>query len=201
MSKKMKREDLLSLEQYSEKRSAMRERVMRHKALRTIFLGEHLALYFEDIQTVQYQVQEMLRIEKIFDSVGIADELETYNPLIPDGMNLKATMMLQYTDEVERRAALITLKGIEEKVFFRVDGGEEIKCFPDEDLERSNDDKTSAVHFLRFEFNRAQINRLKNGGILSLSVNHQDCAFCIDALPDEQQKALLLDFDQGILPL
>ena len=118
MSKKLKKEDLLSLEQYSEKRNVMRENVMSHKALRTIFLGEHLALYFEDIQTVHYQVQEMLRIEKIFDSFGITEELETYNPLIPDGMNLKATMMLQYTDEEERKLALIALKGIEEKVFF-----------------------------------------------------------------------------------
>jgi hypothetical protein len=194
MSKKLKKENLLSLEQYSEKRNVMRENVMSHKALRTIFLGEHLALYFEDIQTVHYQVQEMLRIEKIFDSFGITEELETYNPLIPDGMNLKATMMLQYTDEEERKLALIALKGIEEKVFFRVDGDEKIKCIPDEDLERSNDDKTSAVHFLRFEFNQPQINALKNGGILSLGVNHQDYDFYIDVLPDSKQQALLLDF-------
>ena len=109
MSKKLRKEDLFTLEEYSEKRKVLRENFIEHKALRTIFLGEHLGLYFEDSQTVQYQIQEMLRIEKVFDSVGIADELDTYNPLIPDGMNLKATMMLQYTDEVERRAALITL--------------------------------------------------------------------------------------------
>ena len=195
MSKKLKKEDLLTLEEYSEKRKVLRENFIEHKASRTIFLGEHLGLYFEDSQTVQYQIQEMLRIEKVFDSVGIADELDTYNPLIPDGMNLKATMMLQYTDEVERRAALIALKGIEEKVFFRVDGGEQIKCFPDEDLERSNDNKTSAVHFLRFEFNQLQIDRLRTGGRLSVGVCHEDYEFSIDSLSDMQQKSLLLDFD------
>ena len=195
MSKKLKKEDLFSLEEYSEKRRVLRENFIEHKALRTIFLGEHLGLYFEDSQTVQYQVQEMLRIEKVFDSAGITDELDTYNPLIPDGKNLKATMMLQYTDEVERRAALIALKGIEEKVFFRVDGGEQIKCFPDEDLERSNDNKTSAVHFLRFEFNQLQIDRLRSGGRLSVGVCHEDYEFSIDSLSDMQQKSLLLDFD------
>ena len=195
MSKKLRKEDLFTLEEYSEQRKVLRENFIEHKALRTIFLGEHLGLYFEDSQTVQYQIQEMLRIEKVFDSVGIADELDTYNPLIPDGMNLKATMMLQYTDEVERRAALITLKGIEEKVFFRVDGGEQIKCFADEDLERSNDNKTSAVHFLRFEFNPGQIDRLRGGGRLSLGVCHEDYEFSIDNLPDMKQKSLLLDFD------
>ena len=195
MSNKLKKDDLFTLEEYSEKRKVLRENFIEHKASRTIFLGEHLGLYFEDSQTVQYQIQEMLRIEKVFDSVGIADELDTYNPLIPDGMNLKATMMLQYTDEVERRAALIALKGIEEKVFFRVDGGEQIKCFPDEDLERSNDNKTSAVHFLRFEFNQLQIDRLRSGGRLSVGVCHEDYEFSIDNLPDLQQKSLLLDFD------
>ena len=192
MSKKLRKEDLFTLEEYSEKRKVLRENFIEHKALRTIFLGEHLGLYFEDSQTVQYQIQEMLRIEKVFDSVGIADELDTYNPLIPDGMNLKATMMLQYTDEVERRAALITLKGIEEKVFFRVDGGEQIKCFADEDLERSNDNKTSAVHFLRFEFNPGQIDRLRGGGRLSLGVCHEDYEFSIDNLPDMKQNIGLI---------
>lgn len=195
MSKKLKKEDLFTLEAYSEKRKVLREKFIEHKALRTVFLGGHLGLYFEDSQTVQYQIQEMLRIEKVFDSQGIADELDTYNPLIPDGMNLKATMMLQYTDEVERRTALIALKGIEEKVFFRVDGGEQIKCFADEDLERSNDNKTSAVHFLRFEFSPSQIDRLRDGGRLSLGVCHEDYEFSIDSLPDMQQKSLLLDFD------
>ena len=195
MSKKLKKDDLFTLEEYSEKRKVLRESFIEHKALRTIFLGEHLGLYFEDSQTVQYQIQEMLRIEKVFDSAGIADELDTYNPLIPDGMNLKATMMLQYTDEVERRAALITLKGIEEKVFFRVDGGEQIRCFADDDLERSNDNKTSAVHFLRFEFNLGQIDRLRGGGRLSLGVCHEDYEFSIDNLPDMKKKSLLLDFD------
>ncbi len=195
MSKKLKKDDLFTLEEYSEKRKVLRESFIEHKALRTIFLGEHLGLYFEDSQTVQYQIQEMLRIEKVFDSAGIADELNTYNPLIPDGMNLKATMMLQYTDEVERRAALIALKGIEEKIFFRVDGGEQIRCFADEDLERSNDNKTSAVHFLRFEFNQLQIDRLRGGGRLSLGVCHEDYEFSIDNLPDMKKKSLLLDFD------
>ena len=194
MSNKLKKDDLFTLEEYSEKRKVLRENFIEHKASRTIFLGEHLGLYFEDSQTVQYQIQEMLRIEKVFDSAGIADELDTYNPLIPDGMNLKATMMLQYTDEVERRAALITLKGIEEKVFFRVDGGEQIRCFADDDLERSNDNKTSAVHFLRFEFNLGQIDRLRSGGRLSLGVCHEDYEFSIDSLPDLKQKSLLLDF-------
>src|SRR5258708_39233032 len=145
------RDSLLTLEAYAKQRNDFRARVLAHKQPRSIHLGEHLTLLFEDELTIRYQIQEMLRIEKIFEEAGIQDEIDAYGPLIPDGQNLKATMMIEYEDVDERRAALGRLKGVEDRTWMRVGEGERVVAIADEDLERENADKTSSVHFLRFE--------------------------------------------------
>lgn len=173
---KLSRTDLWSLEDYSEKRSQFRDEVLAHKKNRKVHLGEHATLYFEDALTMKYQVQEMLRIEKIFTGPEIEEEIETYNPLIPDGSNWKATFMIEYSDAEERRVALTTMPGIEHKVWIKA--GENEKCYAhaNEDLERSNDEKASAVHFMRFELDAATIAAVKNGEPVSMGIDH-------DALP------------------
>lgn len=167
---KLMRSDLLSLERYATERTAFRARVIAHKRARAVALGRHVNLLFEDRLTVQYQVQEMLRIERIFEGAGIQHELDAYNPLIPDGSNLKATMLLEFTDAVERARRLSGLVGVENHVFAEVDGHARIFAHADEDLDRSNVDKTSAVHFLRFEFPAQAILALKCGAGLSLGI-------------------------------
>ncbi|MGB0636896.1 MAG: DUF3501 family protein [Gammaproteobacteria bacterium] len=174
MANMLTRTDLLSLENYQEKREAMRRDLMAHKSIRHISLGDHVGLYFEDRLTVQYQIQEMLRIERIFDRVGIEDELKAYNPLIPTGRNLKATMMIEYPNEVERRQALVQLKGIEDCVYIGVGDGERAQLFVDEDMDRTNDDKTAAVHFLRFEFSDSQLSSIKTGAGLVVGIKHSE---------------------------
>jgi hypothetical protein len=174
MANMLTRTDLLSLENYQEKRVAMRRDLMAHKSIRHISLGDHVGLYFEDRLTVQYQIQEMLRIERIFDRVGIEDELKAYNPLIPTGRNLKATMMIEYPNEVERRQALVQLKGIEDCVYIGVGDGERAQLFVDEDMDRTNDDKTAAVHFLRFEFSDSQLSSIKTGAGLVVGIKHSE---------------------------
>src|SRR5688572_31421992 len=141
----------MSLETYARERAAFRAKVLEHKKKRTVHLGEHLTLHFEDELTIRYQVQEMLRIERIFEDEGIQGELDAYNPLVPDGANWKATMLIEYPDAEERRGMLARLKGIERRTWVQVAGCERVYAIADEDLERENDDKTSAVHFLRFE--------------------------------------------------
>ncbi|HEX2797886.1 MAG TPA: DUF3501 family protein, partial [Immundisolibacter sp.] len=168
---KLTRADLLSLEQYAEQRPAMRARVLEHKKNRHIQLGRHATLAFEDRLTVQYQIQEMLRIERVFEARGIQDELDAYNPLIPDGQNLKATFMIEYDDEAERRVALARLIGVEDRVWLRVAGHEPVYAIADEDMERENDDKTSAVHFARFEFTPAMIGALHAGADLAAGID------------------------------
>ena len=145
------RESLMSLETYARERTHFRARVLEHKRARTVHLGEHLTLVFEDELTLRYQIQEMLRIEKTFEDAGIQDELDAYNPLVPDGSNFKATMLLEYEDVDERKVALGQLRGVEDRVWVQVGGFERVHAIADEDLERSTDEKTSAVHFLRFE--------------------------------------------------
>ena len=169
---KLKPGDLLSLEEYHHRRAAMRAEVLAHKRRRQAPIGPHLTLYFEDRLTMQYQVQEMLRAERIFESEAIAEELESYNPLIPDGSNLKATMMLEYPDAAERRAALQKLAGVEHAVYLEVGALGRVAARADEDLPRSTDDKTSAVHFLRFELDAAMRAALKSGAPLKLGVDH-----------------------------
>lgn len=165
--------DLLSLERYHKERERMRAEVLVHKRDRHAPIGPNVTLYFEDRLTMQYQVQEMLRAERIFESEAIAEELESYNPLIPDGTNLKATMMLEYPDAEERRVALARLKGIEDSVYLEVGKLGRVFAHADEDLERSDETKTSAVHFLRFELAPAMREALKTGATLTLGIDHE----------------------------
>ena len=169
---KLKREDLYSLEQYSAMRDDYRKKLMAHKENRRLELGDHLLLSFEDQLTMQYQVQEMLKSEKIFDAEGIEEELRVYNSLIPDGTNWKATMLIQYTDVEERQLQLARLIGIEDLIWMQVEGCEKIYAIADEDLERDNAEKTSAVHFMRFELNNEMIAAVKSGAPISAGVEH-----------------------------
>ncbi|HMV37680.1 MAG TPA: DUF3501 family protein [Plasticicumulans sp.] len=174
------RADLLSLERYAVERPAFRARVIAHKKRRQLALGAHLTLCFEDRLTIQYQVQEMLRIERIFEPGGIDDELAAYNPLIPDGRNWKATLLLEYPDVDERRAALSVLVGIETRVWFEVAGHARVFAIADEDLERSRADKTSSVHFLRFELDAPMVGALRTGAALSAGVDHPAYAAAVE---------------------
>jgi len=175
------RESLLTLEAYARARPAFRQKVIEHKKARTVHLGEHVTLLFEDELTVRYQIQEMLRIERIFEEDGIVHELEAYNPLIPDGRNFKATMLIEYGDPVERKAALARMKGIERRVWVQVEGSPKVFAIADEDLERENDVKTSSVHFLRFELTTEMCAALKYGVTLAVGVDHP--AYCAAAAP------------------
>jgi hypothetical protein len=168
----IKRESLMSLETYARERAGFRAKVLEHKARRTVHLGEHLTLQFEDELTIRYQVQEMLRIERIFEDDGIQGELDAYNPLIPDGSNWKATMLIEYPDVDERRRMLGVLKGIERRVWVQVEGCGQVFAIADEDLERETEEKTSSVHFLRFELDGAMRERLRHGARLSVGVDH-----------------------------
>jgi len=187
------RDSLLSLEAYAKERKAFRARVIAHKKNRTIRLGEHVSLLFEDELTIRYQVQEMLRIERIFEEEGIQHELDAYNPLIPDGSNLKATMLIEYPDVAERHDRLAALKGIERKVWVQVEGCEPVTAIADEDLERENDEKTSSVHFLRFELTEEMRKALKYGVGLAIGVDHPQYTARVDPVPSEQRAALAAD--------
>ena len=164
--------DLWSLEDYSEQRAAFRQKVIAHKKKRTVHVGAHLTLLFEDRMLVQYQVQEMLRIERIFERPAIQDELDAYNPLIPDGSNLKATCLIEYEDAGERRKALAKLRGIEDQVWVQVGDGSKVPAIADEDLDRANEEKTSAVHFLRFELDAKAREALRRGATLRIGTDH-----------------------------
>jgi hypothetical protein len=187
------RESLLTLEAYARDRKKFRARVLEHKKPRTVHLGQHLTLLFEDELTIRYQVQEMLRIEKIFEEDGIQDELDAYNPLVPDGRNWKATLLVEYEDVEERKPALARLKGIEDRVWVQVDGHPRVQAIADEDLERENDEKTSAVHFVRFELTPPMIAALKSGAGLAIGVDHAAYAATLQPVPDATQRALLAD--------
>ena len=192
---KLTRNSLMTLEAYAKARKDFRAKVIAHKKTRTVHLGEHVTLIFEDALTMQYQVQEMLRIEKIFEEVGIQDEIDAYNPLIPDGSNLKATMMVEYEEENERRAALARLKGVEDRTFVRVEGCAPVYAIADEDLDRENEDKTSSVHFLRFELTKEMVDALKYGVALSMGVDHAHYSAVLDPVPAAIRTALLMDLD------
>lgn len=176
--------DLLSLEQYHKERPRLRAEVLAHKRHRQAPLGPNLTLYFEDRLTMRYQIQEMLRAERIFESEAIEDELASYNPLIPDGTNLKATMMLEYSDVEERRRALTRLRGIEHAVYLEVGTLGRVLAHADEDLTRSDDTKTAAVHFLRFELDGAMRAALKGGAPLKLGVDHDDYRWELTGSPE-----------------
>lgn len=189
------RADLLSLESYATQRADFRARVLAHKASRRVALGPHLALHFEDRLTIQYQVQEMLRIERIFEPAGIEEELAAYNPLIPDGRNLKATLLIEYDDIVERRVALEKLVGIEDRVWVRAGTGAPVYAIADEDMDRARADKTAAVHFLRFEWPADQIAAAVSGEPWAMGVDHPAYTQVLDPLPDEIRQALARDFE------
>ena len=191
---KLTRPDLLSLETYAAQRTDFRARVMAHKKKRTVHIGEHLTLIFEDRLSIQYQVQEMLRIERIFEPAGIDDELEAYNPLIPDGRNLKATLLIEYDDVDERKRELVRLRGIEHAIELTVHGHAPSVAIADEDMERSNDEKTAAVHFLRFELDDAMIAAWNAGAAVTVASTLP--ALPVEAtLTPEQRGMLAADFD------
>jgi hypothetical protein len=189
------RESLLTLEAYSKARTAMRAEVIEHKKRRSVRLGNHVTLLFEDETTLRYQVQEMLRIERIFEEEGIRSELDAYNPLVPDGSNFKATMLIEYGNEIERKAALARLIGIEDRLFIQVEGQERVYAIADEDLERENDEKTSAVHFVRFELTEPMKNALKGGAQMMIGCDHLNYPAHVEELSQETLAALLKDLD------
>ena len=192
-STRITRDSLLTLESYARERNEFRARVLAHKRARTVHLGEHLTLLFEDELTIRYQVQEMLRIEKTFEDAGIQDELDAYNPLVPDGENWKATMLVEYEDVEERRRMLARLKGIEDRVWVQIETHPQVYAIADEDLERENEEKTSSVHFLRFELKPSMIASLKSGAALSIGVDHPQYTATLRAVPEATRTALLAD--------
>jgi hypothetical protein len=190
--KKLTAEDLFTLERYARERNAFRARVIEHKANRQLAVGPHVRWCFEDRLTIQYQVQEMLRTERIFESEGIAEELATYNPLIPDGANWKVTLLVEFPDPEERRVQLARLKGVEEGCWIEVCGQERVFALADEDLERENDEKTSSVHFLRFELTTPMKSALLAGAALAVGVEHPAYQHRLD-VPPAVRSALIAD--------
>jgi hypothetical protein len=185
---------LMSLEQYARERPALRTGMIEHRRARQLQIGGHCTWSFEDRRTVQYQVQEMLRSERIFEPTAIAEELETYNPLIPDGSNLKATLMIEYADPAERARRLGELRGFERRCWMRVAGFDPVYAIADEDLARENDTKTSAVHFLRFEFAAPMIAAARAGAALAAGTDHPEYRHSVDPLPAGLRGELLADF-------
>jgi hypothetical protein len=190
---KLTRADLISLEQYAVDRKRMRTEVIAHKLIRNVQVGPNMTWCFEDRITIRYQIQEMLRVERIFESAGIQEELDAYNPLIPDGTNFKATMLIEYPDADVRRAALEKLKDVENRCWMQVNDMERIFATADEDLERSNDEKTSAVHFLRFELSPAMVGAFKSGAPVGVGVDHENYRHSISPLPPEVRDSLRAD--------
>lgn len=193
--RKLTRDNLLSLEDYAAMRDDFRAKIMEHKKDRRLELGDHVVLHFEDQLLMHYQVQEMLRAEKIFDARGIEEELNAYNPLIPDGTNFKVTMMIQYSDIDERRVMLQKLTGIEDLTWIQVDGREKVFAIADEDMDRTTDDKTSAVHFLRFELSPEMIASLKAGAQMDAGIDHDSYTCSIHPVAENIRSSLVRDFE------
>ena len=187
------RESLMSLETYAKTRIEFRKQVMEHKKNRSVYLGNHVTLLFEDEITLRYQVQEMLRIEKIFEEEGIQSELDAYNPLCPEGSNFKATMLIEYGNVAERKVALAKLIGIEDRLFIQVEGQPRVYAIADEDLERETAEKTSAVHFVRFELTPEMKSALKSGAQMMVGCDHPTYPVHLEELPQETLSALLKD--------
>jgi hypothetical protein len=187
--------DLMSLEQYARERAAFRTRVIEHKRARQLQVGPNTTWSFEDRLTIQYQIQEMLRVERIFEPEGIAEELASYNPLIPDGRNWKVTLLIEFAQPEERRAQLGRLRGIEGRCWVQVAGHARVAAIADEDLPRENEEKTSAVHFLRFELDPAMIGSLRAGAALGAGIDHEHYRHCADPVPAAVRTALLADLD------
>ncbi|RQN40001.1 DUF3501 family protein [Paraburkholderia tropica] len=189
------RDSLLTLEAYAKQRIEMRSRIIEHKKRRAVALGNHLTFLFEDDATIRYQIQEMLHIERIFDEAGIQGELDAYAPLVPDGSNFKATLQIEYENETERRAALARLIGIEDRVFVQVAGEAPVFAIADEDLERDNEEKTSAVHFVRFELTPAMKTRLRGGAALTIGCDHPNYRVPVQTIEGAVRESLLGDLD------
>jgi hypothetical protein len=187
------RDSLLTLEGYARVRPEMRAEIMAHKKNRMVELGDHVTLIFEDEKTMRYQIQEMLRAERTFEDTGIQDELDAYNPLVPDGSNWKATMMIQYSDPDERKLALAKLKGIEDRVWVQVADQAKVFAIADEDLERENEEKTSSVHFLRFELDATSIAAAKSGSPIRIGIDLDACKVESTTLADNIRAALVVD--------
>jgi hypothetical protein len=192
---KLSRQDLMTLEQYAVERPRLRAEIIAHKQLRTVQVGPNMTWLFEDRATIRYQVLEMLRVERIFEAAGIQDELDAYNPLIPSGSNWKATLLLEFPDPEARQVALSKLIGVEDRCWVRVSEMERVFAIADEDLERENAEKTSAVHFLRFELSPTMIAAAQSGASLSVGVDHQNYRHSIAPLPAAVRDALLLDLE------
>ncbi|MDZ7663417.1 DUF3501 family protein [Thiohalophilus sp.] len=194
---KLTRDDLMSLEEYAKQRKDFRNQVLAHKTYRKVRLSENATLYFEDRLTIQYQIQEMLRVERIFEQEGIQEELDAYNPLIPDGSNLKATFMIEYEDEQERKKALTQLIGVEDKVWVQIEGHDKAYAIADEDMEREDETKTSSVHFMRFEFEPAMVEAVKGGAAINMGVDHENLTTSVTPVSEDTRKALVSDFQTG----
>jgi hypothetical protein len=192
---KLSRSDLISLEQYSIERSRMRSEVIAHKQRRNVQVGPNMTWCFEDRTTIRYQVLEMLRAERIFESAGIQDELDAYNPLIPSGSNWKVTLLLEFPDPEQRRVALQKLIGVEDRCWVRVSEMDRVFSIADEDIARENDEKTSAVHFLRFELSPSMVGAMKGGGLLSIGVDHEHYRHSVSPLPAAIHESLSRDLD------
>jgi len=190
---KLKREDLMSLEEYAEKRADFRKQVLEHKKNRNVALGEHATLYFEDEKTIQYQIQEMLRIEKIFEADAINEELEAYNPLVPDGSNWKATFMIEYGDAEERAKVLATLVGVEDKVWVQVNGFDKVFAIADEDMERDTAEKTSAVHFMRFELTPEMSKAVKESKNIAMGIDYEGFEQTVNPIAESSRASLMND--------
>ena len=195
MSNKLRREDLMSLEEYHEARPAFRAQIMEHKKSRQVPLGDHARLYFENRQTILYQIQEILRVEKTFDAEGINEELDAYNPLIPDGSNFKATFMLEYPDPVERARKTVELRGIENTVWLQVADCAKVFPIANEDLSRDDGQRTSTVHFFRFELTPTMVSALKNGAELMAGIDHEQYNVPATSIAAAVKASLVDDLD------
>lgn len=191
---KLRPEDLMSLEEYADRRSEFRQKAVAHKNARRLHLGPNATLFFEDRLTMQYQMQEVLRVEKIFERDDIEDELQAYNPLIPDGGNLKATFMLEFEDKDERKEKLSQLVGIEDTVWVRIGEHDKVYAIADEDMERDTEERTSSVHFLRFEFDDKMVSDAKNGAAIGIGIEFDAYRHEIESLPEKQRDLLVGDF-------
>jgi hypothetical protein len=190
---KITRESLMTLEAYSVARKEFRSKVMAHKRLRTVAIGANVTVVFEDELTMRYQIQEMLRVERIFEAEGIDEELDAYNPLVPDGSNWKATMLIEYPDIDERRLMLARLIGIEDRVFVEVEGSSRVYAIADEDLDRENEQKTASVHFLRFELLPDMVSRLRAGAALAVGIDHPQYRHAVAEIAEPVRAALMAD--------
>jgi hypothetical protein len=190
---KLTRKDLYSLEEYAGKRADFRKRVLDHKKDRQVHIGPSATLYFEDRETIQYQIQEMLRVERIFEAAGIEEELDAYNPLIPDGSNWKATFMIEEPDVERRKELLARLVGVEDRVWVRIDGSEPVYAIADEDMDRETEEKTSAVHFMRFELGEEMVAAIKAGASLGMGIAHANYTHEVEPVAASVRDALLAD--------